>query len=143
MVSHIRAKANSYNFAIAFFVGLRSFTYGFDSAIVGSVIGPPSFYSYFNFEYTSSYGSSIIGGNNGVCAGGGAIGCWIVNWLSDKLGRRLAIQIIAAIYIISAALPAGSDLVADGEASTAHQARQVDVDRLVARRFRVGPEVGP
>ena len=47
------------------------------------------------------------------------------------------------LYIISAALPAGSDLVADGEARTAHQARQVDVDRLVARRFRVGPEVGP
>jgi MFS family permease len=73
----------------------------------------------------------------------GAIGCWIVNWFSDKLGRRLAIQIIAAIYIISAALPAGSDLATDGEPRTAHQTRQTDVDRLVARRFRVGPEVGP
>jgi hypothetical protein len=134
MVVHIRAKTNSYNFAIAFFVGLGSFTYGFDSAIVSSVIGLPSFYSYFNFEYTSSYGSSIIGANS---AGGGAIGCWVVNWLSDKLGRRLAIQIIAA------ALPSGSDLVADGDVGTAHQARQVDVDRLVVRLFRVGPEVRP
>jgi MFS family permease len=108
MTAHVRARANGYNFIIAFFVGLGSFTYGFDSAIVGSVIGLPSFYSYFNFEYTSSYGSSIIGANNGVYAGGGAIGCWIVNWLSDKLGRRLAIQIIAAICIVSAALQAGS-----------------------------------
>jgi MFS family permease len=109
--------------------------YGFDSTIVGSVIGLPSFHLYFNFEYASSCGSSIIDGNNGVCAGGG-IGCWIANWLSDKFDRRLAIQ------IISAALPAGSDLVADGEAGTAHQAGQVKVDCLVARRFRVGRGVG-
>jgi hypothetical protein len=72
MVAHIRAKANTYNLAIAFFVGLGSFTYGFDCAIVGSVVGLPSFYSYFNFEYRSSYGSSIIGANNGVYAGGSA-----------------------------------------------------------------------
>ena len=68
--------------------------------------------------------------------GGGGIGCWIANWLSDKFDRRLAIQ------IISAALPAGSDLVADGEAGAAHQAGQVKVDCLVARRFRVGRGVG-
>lgn len=108
MTAHTTARANGYNFIIAFFVGLGSFTYGFDSAIVGSVIGPPSFYSYSNFECTSSYGSSIIGANNGVYAGGGAIGCWIINWFSDRLGRRLAIQIIATICILSAALQTGS-----------------------------------
>jgi MFS family permease len=108
MTAHITARANGYNFIIAFFVGLGSFTYGFDSAIVGSVIGLPSFYLYFSFEYTSSYGSSIIGANNGVYAGGSTIGCWIVNWFSDRLGRRLVIQIIAAICILSAALQTGS-----------------------------------
>jgi hypothetical protein len=89
--------------------------------------------------YGFDSGSSVTGANNGVCAGDGAVGCWIVNWLSDKLGRRLAIQIIATIYIISAALPAESDLVTDDEAGTAHQTGRVDVDRLVARRSRVGP----
>lgn len=74
IVAHIRAKANSYNFATVFFVDLSSFTYVFDSTIVGPVIGLPSFYSSLDFEYTSSYGSSIIGANNGVCAGSGAIG---------------------------------------------------------------------
>jgi MFS family permease len=108
MTAHVEARANTYQFIIVFFVGLGSFTYCFDSAIVGSVIGLPSIYSYFNFEYTSSYGSSIIGANNGVYTGGGAIGCWFVNWLSDKLGRRLAIQIIAAICTVSAALQTGS-----------------------------------
>jgi hypothetical protein len=42
-------------------------------------------------------------------------------------------------YIISAALPAESDLVTDDVAGTAHQTGRVDVDRLVARRPRVGP----
>jgi hypothetical protein len=74
--------------------------------------------------------------------------CWRRrHWLLDRqLAFRQArpkAQIIPAIYITSAALPVESDLVADGEAGTAHQAGQVDVDRLVARRFRVGPEVGP
>ena len=34
-----RAKANTYSFLITFFVALGSFTYGFNSAIVASVLG--------------------------------------------------------------------------------------------------------
>ncbi len=108
MAAHVRARANTYNYLVAFFVALGSFTYGFNSAIIGSVIGLPSFYAYFDFEATSSYGGSIIGASNGLYTGGGAIGCWTVNWLSDKLGRRMAIQIIVLICIVSAALQTGS-----------------------------------
>ena len=107
-MARARAKANIYNYAVAFFVALGSFTYGFNSAIIGSVIGLPSFFTYFDFVATSSYGGSIIGASNGLYAGGGAIGCWIVNWLSDKLGRRMAIQVIAACCVISAAIQTGS-----------------------------------
>lgn len=108
MAPLVRAKANRYNFAIAFFSSLGSFTYGFNSSIIGSVIGMPSFYSYFNFVSSSSYGGSIIGASNGLYAGAGAIGCWTVFWLLDKLGRKRAIQIISVICIVSAALQAGS-----------------------------------
>ncbi|RFU24119.1 hypothetical protein B7463_g12217, partial [Scytalidium lignicola] len=108
MAPHVRARANRYNFAVAFFSSLGSFTYGFNSAIIGSVIGLPSFFSYFDFVSTSSYGGSIIGASNGLYAGAGAIGCWTVFWLLDKLGRKRAIQIISVICIISAALQAGS-----------------------------------
>ncbi|EXJ74621.1 uncharacterized protein A1O5_02918 [Cladophialophora psammophila CBS 110553] len=103
-----RAKATRYNFAVAFYVALGSFTYGFHSAIIGSVIGMPSFYSYFDFVATSSYGGSIIGACNGLYAGAGVLGCWAVFWFADKFGRKIAIQIIAAICIISAAIQAGS-----------------------------------
>ncbi|KIW86633.1 uncharacterized protein Z519_12758 [Cladophialophora bantiana CBS 173.52] len=81
-----RAKATRYNFAAAFYVALGSFTYGFNSDIIRSVIGMPSFYSYFDFVATGVYSGSII----------------------DKFGRKLAIQIIAAVCIMSAAIQAGS-----------------------------------
>ncbi|OAG40005.1 hypothetical protein AYO21_05686 [Fonsecaea monophora] len=103
-----RAKATRYNFAVAFYVALGSFTYGFNSAIIGSVIGMPSFYAYFDFVATSSYGGSIIGACNGLYAGAGVLGCWAVFWFADKFGRKVAIQVIAAICIVSAAIQAGS-----------------------------------
>ena len=102
------AKANKYNFAVAFFVALGSFAYGFNSSIIGAVIGQPSFYSYFNFTPTSSYGGSIIGASNGVYAGAGTIGCWTVFWLLDILGRKRAIQVITVLLLVSAAIQAGS-----------------------------------
>lgn len=107
-MAHARAKANKYNFAVAFFVALGSLTYGFNSAIIGSVIGLPSFLSYFDFTLTSAYGGRIIGAGNGLYSGGGVIGCWIVNWALDKLGRKRAIQLITVICIVSAAIQAGS-----------------------------------
>lgn len=105
---HQRAKANRYNFAVAFFVALGSFTYGFNSAIIGSVIGQPSFYTYFNFVASSSNGASIIGASNGGYAGAGVIGCLTVFWVLDTLGRKRAIQIAALLCVFSAALQAGS-----------------------------------
>lgn len=56
---------NRYNFLIVFFVALGSFTYGYNSAIIGSVYGLPSFFEYFNIELTgpnSDYGTQITGG---------------------------------------------------------------------------------
>ncbi|CAG9955375.1 unnamed protein product [Clonostachys rosea f. rosea IK726] len=46
-----------YNFLIIFFVALGSFTYGFNSAISGSVLGLSSFLDYFNLT-TSGPGVS-------------------------------------------------------------------------------------
>ncbi|RVX69067.1 hypothetical protein B0A52_06780 [Exophiala mesophila] len=103
-----RAKANRYNFAIAFFVALGSFTYGYNSAIIGTVIGQPSFYDYFGFQATTPYGSSIIGALNGLYAGAGVIGSLSVFTLLDVLGRRRAIQVAAIVCVITAALQAGS-----------------------------------
>lgn len=97
---------------VAFFVALGSFTYGFNSAIIGAVIGQPSFFSYFKFNPETSYGGSIVGASNGVYAGAGCIGCWTVYWMLDILGRKRAIQVITLVCIISAAIQAGSVRIA-------------------------------
>lgn len=54
-----------YNFLIIFFVALGSFTYGFNSAISGSVLGLKSFLDYFNLSTSgpdAARSNRIIGG---------------------------------------------------------------------------------
>jgi predicted MFS family arabinose efflux permease len=41
-------------------------------------------------------------------AGGGMIGCCIVAWLADKVGRTRAIQIICSIAIVAAVIQGAS-----------------------------------
>jgi hypothetical protein len=122
----VGARANAYNFAVTFFAALGSFTYGYNAAIMGSVIGLPAFFKYYNIDYASSEGSSITGAINGVFYGGGAIGCWTMSYLADYFGRRRCLQIICVVLIISAALQAGS----------------VHIAMLLVARFSNGISIG-
>jgi hypothetical protein len=58
------AAGTSYNYLIVFFVTFGSLTYGYNSAIIGAVIGLPSFFEYFNIDIKSSGGSRITGGEH-------------------------------------------------------------------------------
>lgn len=100
----VAARANAYNYLVVFLATWGSFTYGFNVIIIGSVLGLPSFYPYFAIDPTTSKGSSITGAINGLWAGGGAIGCWIVHLAADRYGRRRAIQVICTLNIASAIL---------------------------------------
>ncbi|KAH0837179.1 hypothetical protein AYO21_08164 [Fonsecaea monophora] len=102
------AGGTRYNFLIVFFVALGSFTYGFNSAIMGLVIGLPAFFQYFNISLDDTQGNQITGATNGLYSGGGILGCIFVPWLLDRLGRRRTIQVAAAVAIVSAALQGGS-----------------------------------
>ncbi|KAL2858501.1 putative sugar transporter [Aspergillus pseudoustus] len=103
---------STYNILIVFTAALGSFTYGFDSAIIGSVFGLPSFFSYFNLTLNEAGSASIIGAANGLFAGGGMIGAAINGWLADRLGRVRAIQIPCMLGVIAAAIMGGSVHVA-------------------------------
>ncbi|RFU33599.1 hypothetical protein B7463_g2768, partial [Scytalidium lignicola] len=108
-------EGNRYNYLIVFFVALGSFTYGYNSAIIGSVLGLPSFFNYFNIELTgpnAAYGNRITGATNGLFSGGGMIGCVITAWLADKVGRRMGVQIICVTCIISAIIQGASVQIA-------------------------------
>ena len=59
------AKANTYNFIVVFFSALGSFTYGYNSSIIGAVFGLPAFWEYFDLSLTgpnAKRGNDIIGG---------------------------------------------------------------------------------
>ena len=75
---------------------------------MGLVIGLPAFFQYFHISLEDASGNQITGATNGLYSGGGIIGCFVVPWLLDRLGRRRTIQISAALAILSAALQGGS-----------------------------------
>jgi MFS family permease len=108
MTATTRVKANRYNHLIALFVCLGSYSYGFNSGIIGGVIGQPSWYSYFDMDPTGSYATSIIETSIGIYYAGGFFGCLTVNWLTNKLGRRAGIQVITAFTIIAAFIQTAS-----------------------------------
>lgn len=55
-------RGNAFNFLVIFTVALGSFTYGYNSSIIGSVFGLPSFFTYFDLTLAGSDSASIIGG---------------------------------------------------------------------------------
>lgn len=55
---------NNYNLLVVFCVTFGSLTYGYNSAIIGAVIGLPSFFAYFNIDIKSDGGSRITGGES-------------------------------------------------------------------------------
>ena len=60
----ITVAMNYYNFLIVYLVTFGSLTYGYNSAIIGSVIGLPSFFDYFHINEKTSAGSRITGGEH-------------------------------------------------------------------------------
>jgi MFS family permease len=123
------AAASQYNFLVVFLVTFGSLTYGYNSAIIGAVIGLPSFFTYFKISLTgpnAAQGSRITGATNGLFAGGGLIGCFIITWLADAVGRKRSIQITSCVCIIAGAIQAGS----------------VHIGMFLAGRFLMGVGVG-
>jgi hypothetical protein len=52
-------------FALTLLTTLGSFTYGFNSSIMGTIFGLASFYAYFNLDTTgphAAYANNILGG---------------------------------------------------------------------------------
>lgn len=79
---------------------------------MGLVIGLPAFFDYFNVSLATTEGNQILGAINGVYFAGGWIGCWIVPFCLDRLGRRLTLQLVTLLAIVSAAIQAGSVAIA-------------------------------
>jgi len=58
----MKGHGSIYNFLVVLTTGLGSFTYGFNSAIIGSIFGLPAFFTYFGLTLTGAESAPIIGG---------------------------------------------------------------------------------
>ncbi|KAK4870073.1 hypothetical protein LT330_005127 [Penicillium expansum] len=95
-------RTTSYNLLVVLFVALGSFTYGFNSSIVASFTALPSFYAYFDLSSSgprAGYTRQMVGAMNSLFAAGGLIGALSLGYLANKVGRKIAIQIICVMSL--------------------------------------------
>ena len=103
---------NQYNFWLVVFVALGTIATAYGLSIIGSTVGQPSFYTYFNLPQQGEpgYGHTVnmIAALNGVNSGGAFVGCLIHAWASEKYGWKRTMQLGCIILIIGGALCGGS-----------------------------------
>ncbi|KAI7773610.1 general substrate transporter [Diaporthe eres] len=132
-MSTTKSTASRYNFLIVFLVTFGSLTYGYNSAIIGAVLGLNSFFKYFGIDLygpNAAESSRITGATNGMVAAGGLLGCILMTWLGDGFGRKVAIQ-VRSVFCIIACIIAGII-----------QAASVHIAMFLVCRFLMGVGVG-
>jgi MFS family permease len=121
---------NQYNLWLVIFVALGTISTAYGLAVIGSTVGQPNFYTYFNLATAGEPGyahtTNIIGALNGVNSAGAIVGCIFQAWSADYYGRKRTLQIGCVILIIGGALCAGA----------------VDIGMFLAGRFVAGIGAG-
>ncbi|KAF9885400.1 hypothetical protein FE257_012922 [Aspergillus nanangensis] len=108
------SQTSLYSRLVTVFVAIGSMTYGYSASIIGSTIGQPGWYSYFQLppEGTPGYASittPAISTANGVFSAGGAIGTLFIMWSCDYFGRKVNIQIGGFCALFGGALQGGAN----------------------------------
>lgn len=103
---------NQYNLWLVIFVALGTISTAYGLAVIGSTVGQPNFYTYFNLATAGEPGydhtTNIIGALNGVNSAGAIAGCIFQAWAADYYGRKRTLQIGCVILIVGGALCAGA-----------------------------------
>ncbi|KAL6865489.1 hypothetical protein ACO1O0_001583 [Amphichorda felina] len=106
-----------YNRLVIAFVALGGTTYGYGASIIGSTIGQPGWYAFFDLPVDGEPGydtitTPAIATANGLFSAGGAVACLIVMWACDYFGRARSIQFACLLGIIGGALQSGAQNLA-------------------------------
>ncbi|KAL6241405.1 hypothetical protein RBB50_011669 [Rhinocladiella similis] len=107
-VNRRSAHSSFYNRLVTVAVAFGSMTYGYCSAIIGSTIGQPGWYEYFDLPMQGEPGyggktTNAIATANGLYSAGGAVGSLFIMWSATALGRKRSIQFGAILAIIGGA----------------------------------------
>ncbi|KAK1657897.1 arabinose-proton symporter [Colletotrichum godetiae] len=107
---------NVFNLWAVVFVAIGSIGCSYGLAIMGSIIGQPSFYVFLNLAPPGTPGyaktSALIGAFNGkfapLSSAGAVLGAVFSAWSADRFSRKHSMQLGAVIVSIGAGLCAGS-----------------------------------
>ncbi|KAK3722527.1 hypothetical protein LTR37_002519 [Vermiconidia calcicola] len=103
---------NTYNLFVVIFVALGTFSTAYGLAIIGSTVGQPNFYTYFNLapqdEPGYAHTTNIIGALNGVNSAGAILGCLTSAYTADRYSRKRTIELGCIVLIVGGTLCAGS-----------------------------------
>ncbi|KAI1626527.1 hypothetical protein EDD37DRAFT_586883 [Exophiala viscosa] len=110
---HQHSHTSRYNRLVAVAAAFGSLTYGYLASIIGSTIGQPGWYAFFNLPTTGQPGyatttTNAIATANGLFSGGAALGCIWIMWAATSLGRKRNIQIGALVSLLGGALQGGA-----------------------------------
>ncbi|RKU40996.1 hypothetical protein DL546_003477 [Coniochaeta pulveracea] len=103
----------AYNRLVTVAVAFGSLTYGYCASIIGSTIGQPGWYNFFDLPMQGEPGyggktTNAISTANGLFSAGGAIGTLFVMWSAAALGRKRSIQIGGFFSVLGGALQGGA-----------------------------------
>ncbi|KAL4901144.1 hypothetical protein BDW74DRAFT_170316 [Aspergillus multicolor] len=104
---------NTYNLTVIVLVAIGTISTAYGLAVIGSTVGQPNFYTYFDFESAPAapgykHTTSMIGALNGINSAGAFMGCILQAWTADSYGRKTTIRLGAAILILGGALCSGA-----------------------------------
>ena len=107
-----RFQVNTYSFWVVTYVAIGTISTAYGLAIIGSTVGQPDFYTFFDLAAQGKpgydYTTNIIGALNGVNSAGAIIGAIFQAWSGDYFGRKRTIQFGLVVLIIGGALCAGT-----------------------------------
>jgi MFS family permease len=88
-------------------------TYGYCASVIGSTIGQPGWYSYFDLPLQGEPGyggktTHTIATANGLFSAGGALGSLFIMWSAERFGRKKNIQLGCALSVLGGVLQGGA-----------------------------------
>lgn len=112
MLKSSRLNLNAYNVGLVVFVAISTIASAYGLAIIGSTVGQPSFYKYFNLPTQGEPGyrhtTNMIGALNGVNSGGAVVGAAFQAWSSDYYGRKYTLLFGCVVLAVGGAICSGS-----------------------------------
>ncbi|KAB5539397.1 general substrate transporter [Coniochaeta sp. 2T2.1] len=97
-LSFVSSEASGYNYFCAFFVGIGSLLWGYDSGIFGTAQAQ----TYFADKFHPS--TAMLGGIVSVYTAGGAVGCLLSGPIGNRWGRRGTMRIGAVVAALGTTL---------------------------------------